>query len=92
MTRGTRCPRRSGRALLPSEQRGSRATWNQPGRLEEAIVDGWFRTGDLACIDEDGYVYLKGRKKEMIIVAGENVYAWRWRTFSTHTMACWMRR
>ena len=49
--------------------------WNQPGRLEEAIVDGWFRTGDLACIDEDGYVYLKGRKKEMIIVAGENVYA-----------------
>ncbi|HHX41945.1 MAG TPA: long-chain fatty acid--CoA ligase [Armatimonadetes bacterium] len=49
--------------------------WNQPGRLEKSIVDGWFRTGDLACMDEEGYVHLKGRKKEMIIVAGENVYA-----------------
>lgn len=49
--------------------------WGQPGRLEEAIVDGWFHTGDLALVDEEGYVYLKGRKKEVIIVAGENVYA-----------------
>ncbi|MDH7568425.1 MAG: AMP-binding protein, partial [Armatimonadota bacterium] len=49
--------------------------WGQPGRIEESIVDGWFRTGDLAMVDEDGYTYLKGRKKEMIIVAGENVYA-----------------
>ena len=43
--------------------------------IEESIVDGWFRTGDYAMVDEDGYVYLKGRKKEMIIVGGENVYA-----------------
>jgi len=49
--------------------------WNQPGLLDESITDGWFRTGDLALIDEDGYVYLKGRRKEMIIVGGENVYA-----------------
>ena len=40
----------------------------------QAIVDGWFHTGDTAYIDAEGYVFLRGRKKEMIIVAGENVY------------------
>ena len=49
--------------------------WNQPELMREAMLGDWFKTGDLACIDEDGYVYLKGRKKDMIIVAGENVYA-----------------
>ncbi|MBT3289317.1 MAG: AMP-binding protein [Victivallales bacterium] len=52
---------------------------NQPGRLEEAFVevDGrqWFNTGDLAAVDEEGYFFIKGRKKDMIIVGGENVYA-----------------
>jgi fatty-acyl-CoA synthase len=53
--------------------------WKRPGMLEESCFehDGetWFNTGDLAMVDTDGYVYLKGRKKEMIIVGGENVYA-----------------
>ncbi|NUP98654.1 MAG: AMP-binding protein [Armatimonadetes bacterium] len=54
-----------------------RGYWNRPGLLDEAITaDGqWFNTGDLARVDEDGFVYLEGRKKEMIIVAGENVFA-----------------
>ena len=52
-----------------------RGYWRRPGLLEESIVDGWFRTGDFALVDEQGYLYLKGRKKEMIIVGGENVYA-----------------
>ena len=49
--------------------------WNRPGMLEEAIADGWFRTGDFARVDEDGFFYVQGRKKDMIIVAGQNVYA-----------------
>ncbi|MCC7492215.1 MAG: acyl--CoA ligase [Fimbriimonadaceae bacterium] len=54
-----------------------RGYWNRPGLLEEALTaDGqWFNTGDLARVDPDGFVYLEGRQKEMIIVAGENVFA-----------------
>jgi acyl-CoA synthetase (AMP-forming)/AMP-acid ligase II len=52
-----------------------REYWRRPGLLEESMIDGWFRTGDLASVDEQGYVYLKGRKKDMIIVGGENVFA-----------------
>ncbi|NPV47193.1 MAG: AMP-binding protein [Armatimonadetes bacterium] len=49
--------------------------WNRPGLLEESIRDGWFHTGDLASVDAQGFFYVQGRKKEMIIVAGQNVYA-----------------
>jgi acyl-CoA synthetase (AMP-forming)/AMP-acid ligase II/lysophospholipase L1-like esterase len=53
--------------------------YNQPGRLDEALVEidqqEWFRTGDLASVDAEGFFFIKGRKKDMIIVGGENVYA-----------------
>ena len=49
--------------------------WRQEGLLEESMTGEWFHSGDYAVIAEDGYVYVKGRKKDMIIVAGENVYA-----------------
>ena len=49
--------------------------WNEPGRLDESIHGDWFDTGDLALVDEDGFVYLKGRSKDMLIVGGENVYS-----------------
>jgi acyl-CoA synthetase (AMP-forming)/AMP-acid ligase II len=53
-----------------------REYWRKPGLLDQSITeDGWFRTGDLAYVDEQGYVYLRGRSKDMIIVAGENVFA-----------------
>lgn len=48
--------------------------FNRPGATAEAIVDGWLHTGDTAYLDAEGYLFLQGRKKEMILVAGENVY------------------
>jgi long-chain acyl-CoA synthetase len=48
--------------------------WQRPEDTAKAIPDGWFRTGDLARRDEDGYYFIVDRKKEMIIRGGYNVY------------------
>jgi long-chain acyl-CoA synthetase len=48
--------------------------WRRPDETAAAIPDGWFRTGDLARRDEDGYFAIVDRKKEMIIRGGYNVY------------------
>ena len=48
--------------------------WNRPEATAEVLVDGWLRSGDLATVDADGYVYIQDRKKDMIISGGENVY------------------
>lgn len=49
--------------------------WDEPERTAEAVdADGWMHTGDLAVMDEDGYVQIVGRIKDMIIRGGENVY------------------
>jgi long-chain acyl-CoA synthetase len=48
--------------------------WERPDATAEAIRDGWFYTGDLAKVDEDGYIYIVDRSKDMIISGGYNVY------------------
>ncbi|MEM6581755.1 MAG: long-chain fatty acid--CoA ligase [Pseudomonadota bacterium] len=48
--------------------------WHRPDATEEAFTDGWFRTGDIAEIDAEGFVYIKDRIKDMIISGGENIY------------------
>jgi O-succinylbenzoate-CoA ligase len=48
--------------------------WNRPDATKETLVDGWLRTGDVAVMDEEGFVYIQDRIKDMIISGGENVY------------------
>jgi acyl-CoA synthetase (AMP-forming)/AMP-acid ligase II len=47
---------------------------NRPEATAEAIVDGWLRTGDIGYVDEDNFIYLVDRAKDMVIRGGENVY------------------
>jgi long-chain acyl-CoA synthetase len=49
--------------------------WNRPDETAAALVDGWYRSGDIVRADEDGYLYLLDRAKDMIITGGENVYS-----------------
>lgn len=48
--------------------------WQRPDETARALRDGWFYTGDIARMDEDGYVFIVDRKKDMILVSGFNVY------------------
>ncbi len=48
--------------------------WGKPDKTAEAIPDGWFRTGDVATVDDDGYFFIVDRKKDLIIRGGYNVY------------------
>ncbi len=70
--------------IVPRGERGEYCTrgyhvmlgyWNDPERTAEAIdADGWMHSGDLATMDDDGYVNIVGRIKDMIIRGGENIY------------------
>jgi long-chain acyl-CoA synthetase len=52
-----------------------REYWRKPEATAEALRDGWYHTGDEGHLDEDGYVYLVDRVKDMIVTGGENVYS-----------------
>ncbi len=49
--------------------------WQRPEATAQAIKDGWLYTGDLAVVDQEGYINIVDRKKDMIITGGENVYS-----------------
>jgi fatty-acyl-CoA synthase len=48
--------------------------WNEPEKTADAVRDGWMHTGDLAVMDDEGYVSIVGRIKDMVIRGGENIY------------------
>jgi fatty-acyl-CoA synthase len=48
--------------------------WEQQDKTDEVLVDGWMHTGDIAVMDDDGYVQITGRIKDMVIRGGENIY------------------
>jgi fatty-acyl-CoA synthase len=48
--------------------------WEEPEKTAEVLVDGWMHTGDIAVMDQDGYVQITGRIKDMVIRGGENIY------------------
>ncbi len=48
--------------------------WNRPEATAEAFVGGWFHSGDLARVDDEGFVYIVDRAKDMLIRGGENIY------------------
>jgi long-chain acyl-CoA synthetase len=51
-----------------------RGYWNKPGPTAETFVDGWVKTGDLARMDEEGFIFIVDRAKDMLIRGGENIY------------------
>jgi long-chain acyl-CoA synthetase len=73
----------TGRTCAPGEVgevqvRGENVTpgyWNKPSETAEALQDGWYSSGDLGYLDEEGYLFLVDRSKDMIVSGGENVYS-----------------
>ena len=64
---------KQGELLLKGPQ-VMRGYWNVPEQTAAAFTDGWFRTGDVAAVDADDYTFIVGRKKDMIIAGGYNIY------------------
>jgi long-chain acyl-CoA synthetase len=71
------------RRALPAGQTGDiwmfgpmliRGYWNKPEATASAIVDGWLNSGDIGRMDDEGFLYIEDRAKDMILRAGENVY------------------
>lgn len=51
-----------------------RGYWRRPEETAAALVEGWFRTGDIGHVDDEGFVYISDRVKDMVLRGGENVY------------------
>jgi acyl-CoA synthetase (AMP-forming)/AMP-acid ligase II len=61
--------------IVANSDRNMNGYWKQPEETAKTIKDGWLYTGDMARRDENGYIYLVDRSKDMIISGGENIYS-----------------
>ncbi len=77
-----RCVREDGSDCEPGEvgeiavrsKQVMKGYWNRPEATAEAVRDGWFYSGDAGYLDEDGFLYIHDRVKDMIVSGGENIY------------------
>lgn len=72
---GNELPRGEVGELVVQGEQVAMRYWNRPDATEESFRDGWLHSGDLAHQDEQGYVYIVDRKKDMVLTGGENVYS-----------------
>jgi long-chain acyl-CoA synthetase len=63
------------RSGLPGQYLLFRTYFNQPDAMKEAFHNGWFKTGDIGRFDDDGYLYIVDRKKDMVLSGGYNIYS-----------------
>ncbi len=71
---GNECPRGEPGEICIGGDVVMKGYFNRPEETAKAIVNGYLRTGDVAVMDEDGYIFIVDRKKDMIIRGGENIY------------------
>ena len=71
---GRECPPGEPGEVLVRGNHIMREYWNRPDATAETLIDGWLHTGDVAVTDEDGFVYIQDRIKDMVISGGENIY------------------
>lgn len=71
---GVECPPNVAGEVLVKGPHIMREYWNRPDATAESLKDGWLHTGDSATMDEEGFVYIQDRIKDMVISGGENVY------------------
>jgi len=62
-----------GEILIKSDN-NMKGYWNKPEATKESIIDGWFYSGDIGYFDDDGFLYIHDRVKDMIVSGGENIY------------------
>jgi len=72
---GNELPRGTPGEIAARSDRNMAAYWKMPDETKDTFKNGWLYTGDVGIMDEDGYVYLIDRRKDMIISGGENIYS-----------------
>lgn len=67
-------PGKEGELVIKGPQVSEKGYYNMPKETEKTFIDGWLYTGDIARMDEEGYIYIVDRLKDMIIAGGYNIY------------------